>query len=146
MSWHHSLPAASLLRARVTASGTGIHELLRHPRLVEHGALRDVVLDDLGHVDDLLDRRGHVEVLQDTHQLDYRLRHRSIEIKHLHRHEGLDHLLHGLPLPVALAAHLDGVAALHRAPARSRRPWRSTACGDPLPWLASVLLHLLLVL
>ena len=74
-----------------------IHQLFRQLQAPKRRALRDLVQSDHGHIDHLLDRRR-----QDHHQLVYQLRHRNVVIEHRDRNEGLDHLLHGVPLDPCL--------------------------------------------
>ena len=71
------------------------HQLLRLRRLQ---ALRGGVLDDLGHVDNLLinSRRELGNDLQDVHRLVYHLRHRNIE--RWQRRRAIGKVLHGVPL------------------------------------------------
>ena len=83
------------------------HQLFRELRLTEDRTLRDGVLGDLGHVDNLLGHRV-VEELEHVHQLVHHLRHRSVEIEHRHGDKGLDHLLRGVPLdPLLRPPRLD---------------------------------------
>ena len=64
------------------------HQLFRQLRLAKSSTVRDPILkSDLGHSDNLLWQRL-VEDFQDTHQLFYHLRHRSVEIEDRHWHEG----------------------------------------------------------
>ena len=71
------------------------HQLLRLRRLQ---ALRGGVLDDLGHVNNLLinSRQEHGNDLQDVHRLVNHLRHRKIE--ELHRWCELANVLHDVPM------------------------------------------------
>ena len=90
----------------VSHGGRHFHQLFRQLRL-ENRTMRDGIQWDLGHCDDLL-RNGSVEELEDVHQLVHYQRHRSVEIEHWHWHEGLDHLLRGVPLdPLLRPPRLD---------------------------------------
>ena len=69
-------------------------------RLGEHPALRDGVLDDLGLVDNLLDKGRHVNDPEGIHKLVHHQRHRIIENRD--KHGGLDDPLSGVPLYLVL--------------------------------------------
>ena len=122
-----------------------------------HKTLRDSVLRDLGHCDNLLGDRS-VELLQHFHQFVPHLRHRHIE--NLHEEQDVDDVLHGVPLyPPPAAAPQREVSAAARLQARHPQPhqassgrtrrlnpweeessgaWRSASRSLPpfLPWLS----------
>ena len=116
MSWHHTLPAASLPRARVTTCGTGTSTSCSSSGGSESNG---VVGDDLGHVDNLHDRGRPVDDRQDIHQWVHHQRQRIIENRD--RQGGRDDLLHGVPLYPLLRTEL--------------RRDRSTACRASGGWV-----------
>ena len=80
------------------------HQLFRQLRL-ESRTVRDGVLWDLGHCDDLLGDRS-VEGLEDVHQLVHHLRHWYVE--DLYHWSKVGKLLHGVPLdPLLRPLRLD---------------------------------------
>ena len=81
------------------------HQLFRFLRTTYRRTLRDSVRRDLRHGDNLLDKRRRVDLLHEFHHLSPHLRHQNIE--NLNRHEGLEDLLHGVPLDPRLWPHLN---------------------------------------
>ena len=85
------------------------HELFRQLRFAKDSR-RDVFHNDLGHVDSLLGRRHlRIEETEHVHQMFRHQRHRSV--KRRQTRNGVDDLLHGVPL------YLLRQKAARRAPA-----------------------------
>ena len=102
-----------------------VHQLFRQLRHTKCSAVRDHVLKrNLGHLNNLLGQTP-VEDLQDIHQMFHHLRHKSVKIEHRHKHEGQDHLLHGVPLDPLLRPWLSEWSQ-PQIPGSSLYNWKSS--------------------
>ena len=107
------------------------HQLFRQPRLATHASRRDVLEEDLGHVDNLLGNRTRcIEETEDVHQLFSHQRHR--DVKNRQRKRGVDDLVHWVLLNPLLLPR--GGQAANPRQAHLRRQEKSTQCLPRGEW------------